>query len=101
MVSLGRAAAHWGHMGLGSLILFVNAALIWGYTLSCHSCRHIIGGRLQHFSKRPIRYKLLDVGVQAQREPHAVGLVFAVWLALTDFYVRCLATKTFHDPRFF
>src|SRR6266540_2159215 len=27
-------------MGLGTLILLVNAALLWLYTLSCHSCRH-------------------------------------------------------------
>ena len=43
----------WGHMGLGTLILLVNVVLIWLYTLSCHSCRHIVGGRLRHFSQAP------------------------------------------------
>ena len=43
----------WGHMGLGTLVLLVNVVLIWLYTLSCHSCRHVVGGRLRHFSKHP------------------------------------------------
>ena len=59
------------HMGLGSLVFLVNIVLIWLYTLSCHSCRHIVGGRLRHFSKHPVRYKALDLGLQAQRPPRA------------------------------
>ena len=39
------------HMGLGTVILVANVVLIWLYTLSCHSCRHSVGGRLRHFSK--------------------------------------------------
>ena len=43
-------------MGLGTLVLLVNAALLWLYSLSCHACRHATGGRLKHFSKHPVRY---------------------------------------------
>ena len=46
------------HMGLGTLIFVVNIVLIWLYTLSCHSCRHIVGGKLRHFSKHPVRYRM-------------------------------------------
>ena len=46
------------HMGLGTLIMLVNIVLIWLYTLSCHSCRHIVGGRLRHFTKHPVRYQM-------------------------------------------
>ena len=45
-------------MGLGTLVLLANAALLWLYSLSCHSCRHIVGGRLNHFSRHPVRYRL-------------------------------------------
>ena len=45
-------------MGLGTLVFLVNIVLIWAYTLSCHSCRHIVGGRLKHFSKHPVRYRM-------------------------------------------
>ena len=43
-------------IGLGTLIMLVNVVLLWAYSLSCHSCRHITGGRLKHFSKHPVRY---------------------------------------------
>ena len=44
--------------GLGNIVLVTNVVLLWAYTVSCHSCRHIIGGRLKHFSQHPGRYKL-------------------------------------------
>src|SRR5580765_3092339 len=43
--------------GLGTLIMLTNVVLLWLYTLSCHSCRHITGGRLRNFSQHPIRYR--------------------------------------------
>jgi hypothetical protein len=42
--------------GIGSLILLANVIFIWGYTLGCHTCRHITAGRLKNFSKHPVRY---------------------------------------------
>src|SRR5579875_3388242 len=41
-------------IGIGSLVLLVNVIFIWAYTLSCHSCRHITGGRLKNFSTHPV-----------------------------------------------
>ena len=37
--------------------MLANVVLLWAYTLSCHSCRHIVGGRLRNFSRHPLRYK--------------------------------------------
>ncbi|HET9500403.1 MAG TPA: hypothetical protein VFO98_09085 [Marmoricola sp.] len=91
----------WGHMGLGTLIFLANIVLIWLYTLSCHSCRHIVGGRLRHFSKHPVRYRLWT-WVSQQNEHHAAyawASLFSV--AIADLYVYLLATGAFSDPRFF
>ncbi|MFI8994609.1 hypothetical protein [Streptomyces sp. NPDC053542] len=91
----------WGHMGLGSLVFLVNIVLIWAYTLSCHSCRHIVGGRLKHFSKHPVRYRLWGwVGKLNAR--HAV-LAWAslISVAAADFYVYLLSVGAIVDPRFF
>jgi hypothetical protein len=88
----------WG-VGLGSLVLTANVLLFWLYCLSCHSCRHIVGGRLNHFSRHPVRYWLwLQASILNARH----GL-FA-WLSLpavvaTDLYVRLLSTGVLHDPR--
>jgi hypothetical protein len=91
----------WGHMGLGTLLMLVNVVLIWLYTLSCHSCRHITGGRLRHFSKHPVRYRMWTFvsRLNARHATYAWYSLFSV--ALMDLYVYLLATGTFDDPRFF
>ncbi len=50
-----------GGSGLGVAILLVNAFLLTGYSLSCHSLRHLVGGRLDCFScsrRTQVRYTL-------------------------------------------
>ena len=37
-------------LGLGSVIFFVNVALLSAFSLSCNSLRHLVGGRLDCFS---------------------------------------------------
>ncbi|MBA3309448.1 MAG: hypothetical protein H0U28_05225, partial [Nocardioidaceae bacterium] len=97
-----RNAEHeWGHMGLGTLILLVNVVLLWIYTLSCHSCRHIVGGQLRHFSKHPLRYKMWT-WVSKLNRSHALYAWLSLFsVAIADFYVYLLATGRFDDPRFF
>jgi hypothetical protein len=89
------------HMGLGTLIFLVNIALIWLYTLSCHSCRHAVGGRLRHFSKHPVRYKLWTwvSRLNGDHAKYAWASLFSV--AIADFYVYLLSTGAISDPRFF
>ncbi|GAB4589892.1 hypothetical protein [Nocardia sp. IFM 10818] len=87
-------------MGLGSLIITGNALLLWAYTLSCHSCRHIAGGRLKHFSAHPVRYRFWTA-VSALNTRH----MLLAWttlgtLVLTDFYVMLVASGTISDLRF-
>jgi hypothetical protein len=92
---------NWGHAGLGTLIMLVNIVLIWLYTLSCHSCRHIVGGRLRHFSKHPVRYKLWTA-VSKLNHKHAQFAWLSLFsVALTDLYIYLLASGQFSDPRFF
>ncbi|UNO40124.1 hypothetical protein [Streptomyces sp. MST-110588] len=91
----------WGHMGLGSLIFLVNIVLIWAYTISCHSCRHIVGGRLRHFSKHPVRYRLWGWVSRLNARHMLLAWVSLVSVALADFYVFLLASGAFDDPRFF
>ena len=91
----------WGHMGLGTLVLLANAVLLWLYSLSCHSCRHIVGGRLNHFSRHPLRYKFWTVvsRLNGRHMQFAWASLFSV--AFADFYVFLLATGTISDLRFF
>src|SRR5205814_9950454 len=84
------------HFGvvIGSLVLLANIILLTGYTLSCHSLRHIVGGNVDCFScvvaggPRHGAWR----GVSFLNERH---MLFA-WLSLfsvglAGFYVRLVA----------
>jgi hypothetical protein len=86
-------------IGLGNIILVVNVICLWAYTASCHSCRSIIGGKLNHFSKHPVRYKLW--GWVSRLNGRHMGLAWLTLgtLALTDFYIMAVAADWLSDPR--
>ncbi len=88
-------------MGLGTLILLLNATLLWLYTLSCHSCRHLCGGMIDQFSRAPLRFWLWRRVSVLNARHMLLAWVSLVVVALTDLYVRLVATGTVHDLRFF
>ena len=88
-------------MGLGTLILLANAGLLGAYVLSCHSCRHLCGGRLDVLSRSPRRYRAWKL-VSVLNERHMlIAWVSLVGVAVADVYVRLVATDVIRDPRFF
>lgn len=88
-------------LGVGNLILLANVVLLCLYTFGCHSCRHVTGGRLKHFSKHPIRYRIWT-WVSALNARHMMWAWITLGsLALADFYVMALAAGWFTDFRFF
>jgi hypothetical protein len=91
----------WGHAGLGTLVLVLNAVFLWSYTASCHSCRSIIGGRLNHFSKHPVRYWMWGQVSRLNRYHMQIAWVSLLWVAFSDVYVRLVASGTLTDLRFF
>jgi hypothetical protein len=87
-------------LGLGNIILVANVILLWAYTLSCHSCRSIVGGRLNHFSTHPVRHWMWQ---QVSRlNGHHMGLAWTTLasLVVTDAYVALVAAGTISDLRF-
>nr|WP_037610895.1 hypothetical protein [Streptacidiphilus rugosus] len=96
-----NAQGDWGHMGLGTLVLLANITLIWAYTVSCHSCRHIVGGRLRHFSKHPVRYKLWTWVGKLNARHMQLAWASLISVGVADLYVYLLASGAFSDPRFF
>jgi hypothetical protein len=86
-------------IGLGTLILVANVAMLSLYTFSCHSCRHLCGGYLDTFAKAPLRYRLW----RSLNKLNARHGLFA-WISLfsviiADVYVRLVATGAITDPR--
>ncbi len=92
------------HVGLGSLVLTANVVLLGLYTFSCHSWRHLIGGRVNCYScslASRTRYGIWKQ-VSLLNSRHALfAWASLIAVAVTDFYVMLLASNAIQDVRFF
>jgi hypothetical protein len=86
-------------LGLGNLILLGNVILLWAYTISCHSCRSIMGGRLNHFSKHPVRYKIWGFVSRLNGKHQELAWTTLATLAITDFYIMAVSAGWISDLR--
>ena len=86
-------------IGLGTLIMLANVSLLWAYTLSCHSCRHITAGKINNFSKHPVRYWAWVQVSKLNRRHMELALVTLVTLVVTDAYIALLAAGHISDLR--
>ena len=96
-----RPAGHSFGFGLGTIVMLANVVLLWAYTLSCHSCRHIVGGKLRTFSKHPLRYKAWTVVSKLNAKHMQLAWTTLATLAVTDGYIALVASGAFTDPRIF
>jgi hypothetical protein len=94
----GGGAKHFG-VGVGSLVLTVNVILLSGYTLGCHSLRHLVGGYLDRLSGRPVRRKAYDCVSCLNRGHMNWAWASLFWVAFTDVYVRMCSMGVWHDWR--
>ncbi len=99
-----RAFIYHGHffIGLGTLIMLVNVILLTVYTLTCHSLRYLLGGRIDAFSR--VRFGSAwhrVVIVLNQLNPlHGVFAWVSMFsVALTDVYIRLLMSGVINEPR--
>ena len=86
--------------GLGNLVLLGNVVMLWLYTASCHSCRHIVGGRLKNFSKHPLRYRYWTFVSKLNPKHGTFAMVSLFTVILTDAYIMALSAGWFSDLRF-
>jgi hypothetical protein len=88
-------------VGLGTLIMWVNVLALTGYTLSCHACRHVVGGRLKHFSRHPLRYWFWTLVSKLNARHGTYAMVSLFTVIFTDAYIMSLSAGRLHDLRFF
>jgi hypothetical protein len=88
-------------LGLGTLIMLANVLLLWAYTLSCHSCRHIIGGRVRSFSRYPLRYKAWTLVSKLNARHMQLAWTTLATLMITDLYIALVSGGVFSDPRIY
>lgn len=97
----GQAAeTGWG-IGLGSIVLTINATLLMMYTFSCHSFRHLVGGGLNCFSCSRVNRARKSIWdrVSAWNESHRTwAWASLMWIVFTDVYIRLVANGHITDP---
>jgi hypothetical protein len=86
---------------VGTIVLCVNAALLWLYSLSCHACRHACGGHVNRFSEHPVRHGLWKLVTPLNGKHMQIAWMSLVFVAWTDLYVRLVASGWITDIRLF
>jgi len=90
--------AHFG-IGVGTLVLATNVVLLSGYTLGCHSLRHLIGGGIDRLSGAPVREKLYNCATCFNRRHMLWAWMSLFGVASTDIYVRLCSLGILTDFR--
>jgi hypothetical protein len=88
-------------IGFGGVLFLLNVALLTGYSLSCHSLRHLVGGRLDCFSctmARRVRYTLWERLTDLNRNHMWWAWTSLITVTLADVYVRLLQAGVLTDP---
>jgi hypothetical protein len=88
-------------VGVGTIVLTANAALLGFYTFSCHSFRHLIGGFRDQLSKTPVQQKAYNCAscLNSRHMYWAWMSLFSV--AFADIYVRLVSMGIWTDFRIF
>jgi hypothetical protein len=86
-------------IGLGTLVLAANVTVLAGYTLGCHSMRHVIGGYRDRLSRTPVRKVAYDCSSCLNRAHLRWGWASLFLVAFADLYVRLCAMGVWRDWR--
>ena len=88
-------------VGVGTLVLATNVVLLGGYTLGCHSLRHLIGGCLDQLSKSPARKAAYDCAGCFNRRHMLWAWMSLFSVMFADLYVRMCAMGIWTDRRIY
>ena len=88
-------------VGVGTIILAINVILLGGYTLGCHSLRHLIGGKLNVLFDKPVRRTAHDCVTCLNRKHMLFAWMSLFWVGFSDVYVRLCSMGIWIDWRLF
>jgi hypothetical protein len=86
-------------VGVGSLVITINTALLTGYAFGCHSFRHIVGGYDDCMScgQNTAKYSLWKFSTWFNERHMQFAMISLFWVAFTDFYVRMVSMGVITD----
>ena len=97
-VAPGAVQASFG-IGIGTLVLAVNVILLGGYTLGCHSLRHLVGGFGDQMSRASLCQKSYSCVSCLNRRHMVWAWMSLFWVGFSDLYVRLCAMGVWTDWR--
>jgi hypothetical protein len=86
-------------IGVGTIVLATNVVLLSGYTLGCHSLRHLVGGWMDQISRRPVRGTAYRCTTCLNRRHMLFAWLSLFSVALSDLYVRLCSMGILTDWR--
>jgi hypothetical protein len=86
-------------IGVGTLVMLLNVLLIAGYTLGCHSLRHLFGGRRDEVSKAPISHACYNCSSALNTRHMQFAWLSLFSVGLTDAYIRLCSMGILTDWR--
>ncbi len=86
-------------IGVGTLVLAANVIMLGGYTLGCHSMRHVVGGYLDRLSRSPVRRRAYDCSSCLNRAHMRWAWTSLFSVAFADLYVRLCSMGIWTDWR--
>ena len=87
-------------IGVGTVVMLVNAALLSSWTLGCHSWRHLVGGRLDCLSctgAASPRYRAWAFTTWLNERHATFAWASLIWVVLTDLYIYLVARGIVRD----
>jgi hypothetical protein len=88
-------------IGVGTLVLTLNVVLLTGYTLGCHSLRHLVGGRLDQPSRHPVQHACWRGCSRLNGRHMRWAWASLCSVAFSDLYVRMCSMGVWTDWRLF
>jgi hypothetical protein len=89
---------HFG-VGIGSLVLTINTLLLAGYTFSCHSLRHLIGGFRDEIASSSVQWACYSCVSSLNRRHQIFAWLSLFSVAFADVYVRLCSMGIWSDIR--
>ena len=86
-------------VGVGTLVLAANLALLGSYTFSCHSLRHLAGGFFDQISAKPFRMKAYSCVTCMNRKHMLWAWMSLFMVAFSDLYIRMCSMGIWSDWR--
>jgi hypothetical protein len=86
-------------IGVGTLVLAINVVLLGGYTLGCHSLRHLVGGRVSQLSRKPVQHACYNCVTPLNVRHMQFAWLSLFWVGFSDLYVRLCSMGIWTDWR--